>query len=231
MTSKFSKPVLCLVLLFAIASAAAAADTSFLKPPAGAPVAIVVFEDLECPACATATPVLVDVSKQMNVPLVIYDYPLPMHPWAQPAAVLAKYFTSKSPELGLQFREFMYKNQNSITPENVNQFAQRFASEHHVELPFAVDPQGKFAEAISQDKNLGNRAGLQHTPTMFVVTNKTQQDVEYTGNVANDRNQFVNAINQARQQLGASAAAEKPAVKPAAAKTATKRPVRKSSAR
>ena len=33
-------------------------DTSMLKPPAGAKVAIYEFDDLECPACAHALPIV-----------------------------------------------------------------------------------------------------------------------------------------------------------------------------
>ena len=43
-----------------------------------------------------------------------------------------------------------------------------------MELPFVVDPQGKLAEGINQDKNLGQRVGINHTPTIYVVSNKTQ---------------------------------------------------------
>src|SRR5437660_12691888 len=50
-----------------------------LRPPTGAKVAIVVFEDLECPDCARAAPLLQDVSKSQRVPLVRHDFPLPKH--------------------------------------------------------------------------------------------------------------------------------------------------------
>jgi len=41
-------------------------------------------------------------------------------------------------------------------------------------LPFVVDPQGKLAAAINEDKNAGQRVGINHTPTIYVVSNKTQ---------------------------------------------------------
>jgi protein-disulfide isomerase len=43
-----------------------------------------------------------------------------------------------------------------------------------VDLPFVVDPQGKLAALITADRDLGNRVGIQHTPTIYVVSNKTQ---------------------------------------------------------
>ena len=74
-------------------AALAAADGSQLALPPGATVAIVVFEDLQCPDCARAHPGLLAASKASNVPLVIHDFPIPRHAWAFPAAVLARYFT------------------------------------------------------------------------------------------------------------------------------------------
>ena len=37
-----------------------------------------------------------------------------------------------------------------------------------------VDPQGKLAAAIRADKDLGVHVGIEHTPTIYVVSNKTQ---------------------------------------------------------
>ena len=37
-------------------------------------------------------------------------------------------------------------------------------------LPFAVDPQGKLAAEVKADYALGQRIGIEHTPTIWVVT-------------------------------------------------------------
>jgi protein-disulfide isomerase len=39
-------------------------------------------------------------------------------------------------------------------------------------LPFVVDPDGKLAALIEADRAVGNQLGLQHTPTLYVVSNK-----------------------------------------------------------
>src|SRR6476469_6997932 len=51
-------------------------DTSMFKPPAGARVAVVEFEDLECPACSHAAPVVHAAVAHYKIPLVRYDFPL-----------------------------------------------------------------------------------------------------------------------------------------------------------
>ena len=37
-------------------------------------------------------------------------------------------------------------------------------------LPFAIDPQGKLAALVKADYALGQRIGIEHTPTIWVVT-------------------------------------------------------------
>src|ERR1700733_13059387 len=63
-----------------------------LRPPKGAQVAIVVFEDLQCPQCGRVAPLLAQASKTYKIPLVQHDFPLPMHNWSFDAAVFARYF-------------------------------------------------------------------------------------------------------------------------------------------
>ena len=102
-------------LALALAPAASrAADGSQLKPPPGARVAIVMFEDLECPDCARAYPVVWEAARKHNVPVVLHDFPLQMHPWSFDAAVFARYFDSKSEKLGDDFRGYIFKNRHRL---------------------------------------------------------------------------------------------------------------------
>jgi len=48
----------------------------------------------------------------------------------------------------------------------------KFAAEHKVDLPFVIDPQGKLAADINADKELGRKVGIQHTPTIYVVSSR-----------------------------------------------------------
>jgi protein-disulfide isomerase len=163
------------ILLLLLASLAQAQDVNpALRPPKGARVAIVVFEDLQCPDCRRAAPLLTEASKKYKIPLVIHDFPLPQHSWSFQAAVIARYFDAKSKDMGRDYRNYMYEHQLEITPENMRQYAERFAEEHKVDLPFVVDPQGKLAAEVTADRELGERIGIEHTPTIYVVSNKTQ---------------------------------------------------------
>jgi protein-disulfide isomerase len=146
-----------------------AADGSLLKPPAGAKVAVVVFEDLECPSCANAYPKIWEAANAGKVPVVLHDFPLSKHPWAFQAAIYARFFDTKSQKLGNDFRGFIYKNQVLITPNNLQQYASKFADDNKVPLPFAIDPQGELKAKVQADYDLGVKSSLSQTPTIFVV--------------------------------------------------------------
>src|SRR5215467_7057992 len=162
-----------LLKYFAFASAALlasvpsfGADGSLLKPPVGAKVAVVVFEDLECPSCAKAYPQVWQAANASRVPVVLHDFPLSKHPWSRQAAIDARFLDTKSEKLGNDFRGYIYQNQPQITRANLLQYFQKFAGENKVPVPFALDPQGKLEDKIQADYNLGLKCELTGTPTI-----------------------------------------------------------------
>ncbi len=193
------KLLIPLFLLLAASLVAAAGDTSALKPPKGARVAIVVFEDLQCPDCARAWPLLQEASKTYHIPVVHYDFPLPQHNWSFQAAIFAHYFDSISSKVGDEFRTQVFAHQIEITPDNVRQFAENFAKEHNLKLPFAVDPKGLIEKRIKSDYALGQRTGIQHTPTIYIVSN-TQRGKPFIEVV--DRSQLYAMIDDMLKQAG-----------------------------
>jgi len=161
-------PLILLLSLTAIAQEV----PSVLRPPKGSPVALVVFEDLQCPQCARAAPLLNQASQTYKIPLVQHDFPLPMHNWSMNAAIIARYFDTHSKTLGNAFRDYVFEHQREILPDNLRSYAQKFATEHKVELPFVVDPAGKLSALVIADRDLGKSINLDHTPTIYIVTDK-----------------------------------------------------------
>ena len=168
MKTIFTTLALLLLATFALAQN----DTSSLKPPKGAQVAIVVFEDLQCPDCRRAAPLVAEAGRTYKIPVVRHDYPLPMHNWSFDAAVLARYFDTHSKELGNAFRLEVFAHQLEINPQNLRGFADKFAAEHKTAVPFVIDPDGKLAGLVKADKELGNSLHVDHTPTVWIVSNK-----------------------------------------------------------
>ena len=143
-----------------------------LRPPKGAQLALVVFEDLQCPQCGRTAPLLDQASRTYKIPLVQHDFPLPMHNWSFDAAVLARYFDKTSKDIGNAFRLEVFAHQLEITPQNLRGFADKFAAAHKVAVPFIVDPDGKLAALVTADKELGVNLHVQHTPTIYIVSSK-----------------------------------------------------------
>jgi hypothetical protein len=171
-------------------------DSSALHPPAGARVAIVEFEDLECPDCARANPLLKEAATNYKIPWVRHDFPLPFHNWSFNAAVNARWFDTKSKALGDEYRDQVFANQVSIvSPDGLRQFTQRFADSHKIALPFAMDPQGSLATLVKADYALGQRIGIEHTPTIWVVTASNSRGAPFVEVV--DRSKLYELIDQA----------------------------------
>ena len=153
---------------------AVAQDTvdTVLRPPKGAQVAIVIFEDLECPMCRRTAPLVEQASKTYKIPVVRHDFPLPMHPWSYQAAVFARYFDTHSKQVGNEFRDYVFENQLEINLQNLRSYAEKFAAAHKIDLPFVIDPQGKLAAQVNADRDLGKAIKLDHTPTVYIVSSR-----------------------------------------------------------
>jgi protein-disulfide isomerase len=179
-------------------------DPSALKPPPGARVAIVEFEDMECPDCARANPLLREAATKYGIPWVRHDFPLPFHPWSMQAAVNARWFDTKSKKLGDEYRDAVFASQLSLgeDPNLLRQFTEKFAADHKIELPMAIDPQGKLQAEVKADYALGQRVGIEHTPTIWVVTanSKGAPFVEVV-----DRSKLYQLIDQALQDTKGAA--------------------------
>jgi len=146
-------------------------DTVF-RPPKGSQMAIVVFEDLECPMCRRTAPLVEQASKTYKIPVIRHDFPLPMHPWSYQAAVFARYFDTHAKALGNDFRDYIFQNQLEVNLQNLRSFAEKFAAAHKVDLPYVIDPNGKLAAQVDADRDLGKAIKLDHTPTVYIVSSK-----------------------------------------------------------
>jgi protein-disulfide isomerase len=175
-------------------------DASILKPPPGAKIAIVEFQDLECPVCGHDNPIIMDAVAKYHVPWIHYDFPLPQHNWAFPAAVYAHWFAAKNITLADQYRNYIYANQPNIeTKADLRSYTEKFATMHGTALPFVVDPQGKLAAQVKADQALGDRMGVHYTPTVWIVTNDYSHGKNYV-QVTNFNDMFT-MLDQAEAEV------------------------------
>lgn len=162
-----------------------------------------------------------ELTDRLHVPWVQHDFPLHMHIWSFDAAVDARYFDSvKGKDVGNEFRSEVFAAQMYLhSKDDLKTFAQKFAGQHNVQWPFVVDPQGKLTEEVKADYALGEKFGLDHTPTIFIVTdgrNSAPQFQEVT-----NRGKMEAMLQSAIQQVGGikevAAATPKPAARRKAA--------------
>ena len=186
-------------------------DTSMLVPPPGAKVAIIEWEDLECPACAHAFPFVHMAVDHYHIPLLRYDFLIPGHMWSKEAAIYARYLQDKvSPELATEYRREVFASQFRIaSKDDLNRFTQEFFKKNGKQLPFVVDPTGELIRQIDADVALGDKLGLHETPTIIVVTPKGWIQVK-------DIADLYQAIDQAEAMMASAPAA--PAHHPATKK-------------
>ncbi len=145
-----------------------------LKPPAGVRVAILEFEDLECPACAAAFPIVHAAAAHYNIPIVRRDFPLPQHLWSLDAAVWARYLQNKvSPKTADEYRGAVFAAQTGISSkDDMLTFTRRFFQSHGLPMPFVADPTGQLANEVKADRTVGEKLGVQYTPSIIVCSQK-----------------------------------------------------------
>ena len=197
-------------LLLALVSAGAAAqtslppnqmtrfrDTSSFKPPAGSKVAVIEYEDLECPACAQAFPTVHAAIGHYHIPIEEYDFQIPSHVWSHDAAIFSHYLRAKvSPELAEEYRREVFASQYRIaSKDDLHNLQQSFMKAHGKQMPFVVDPTGQFDREINTSTAEGQKIGVMHTPTIVVVGQNRWIEVA-------DPQQMYAAIDQVQADAG-----------------------------
>jgi len=175
-------------------------DTSMIKPPPGAKVALYEFEDLECPGCAHAHPFVLAALDHYKIPFIRKDFPLgASHPWSTEAAIWARYLQDKvSPKICDDYRTAVFASQVTIaSKDDLLTFTRRFFQSHGLQMPFVVDPTGDLRKEVFADRAVGDKLGVSETPTLFVCT-------EHNWVLVTDPTQLNQTIEQVEEQVGAT---------------------------
>ena len=185
-------------------------DTSMLKLPEGQRAAIFEFEDLECPACSHAAPIVQQALRKYNIPFLRHDFPLGQHIWSRDAAITARYLQDKvSPDLAEQYRLAVFAAQLSInSKDDLQNFTRNWFQKQGKPMPVALGPDSLFGLEVQADYRLGERMGVQHTPTIIVLAPHGWVQVV-------DVSQLYTVIDQALAQTPAAGAVHGTLKKPA----------------
>ena len=147
-------------------------DTSMLKPPPGSRVAVIEYQDLECPGCARAYPMVHAAVAEAHIPLEEYDCQVPSHHWSHEAAIFAHYLRDKvSPALAAEYRRQLFASQRSIaTHDDLDHFTRTFMKAHNQPMPANMDPAGIYDREVKASTAQALQLGVSETPTILVVT-------------------------------------------------------------
>ena len=141
------------------------------RGPKGAPVMIVEFGDLQCPACKAAQPTIEQlVAAEPNARFVFQNFPLEMHNWAAKGAAYADCVGQASNDAFWKFIAKTYETQPSITAENVDEKLTAIANESGVKgsdiAACAARPETK--AHVDASIALGKSVDVTGTPTLFI---------------------------------------------------------------
>ena len=161
-------------LLTLLASTAGlAAQQPVVEGLAESKVRVLIYEDLQCPDCAEFRRMM-DAKLlpryATRVAFVHRDFPLAKHAWARQAAVAARYFGERKPELGLAYRRQILASIPETTTENFKERLAQFARSNGLDPAAAVAAldDARLASLVERDFQDGVARGVVHTPTVFV---------------------------------------------------------------
>jgi len=138
-----------------------------------APVEIVEFSDLECPACRRRWPMIKEVfggdGAKVNHGMV--SYPLTViHPWSFRAASASWCVSEQNPELMVPFKEMFYDLQTEMGVSLVTPTSRDFVAGNGLDEPgfdacYLKQPS---LDAVHGQLALGQRLGIISTPTYVI---------------------------------------------------------------
>jgi protein-disulfide isomerase len=131
-------------------------------------VTIVEFTDFECPYCGSAEPTMRQLLQSYpdDVKLVVRNFPLSMHPYAQGAAVAAQCAYDQDPDKYWAYHDRLFAQQTALAASDLDQAAADLGLDVNA---WRTCVQGSEAPAqVAADVQLGSRFGVDGTPTFFV---------------------------------------------------------------
>jgi protein-disulfide isomerase len=141
------------------------------RGPKNAPVTIVEFGDLQCPACKAAQPAIEAlVAAEPSARFVFQNFPLEMHNWAAKGAYYADCVAQASNEAFWKFVATTYAQQSDITAENADQKLTAIADASGVKgADIAACATTPVAKAhVDASIALGKSVNVTGTPTLFI---------------------------------------------------------------
>jgi len=143
--------------------------------PSNAPLVIVEFADFECPHCGAAAPVIHSVIEdpefKPKTRFVFKHYPLPGHTHAEPCARAAA--AAQNQGKFWEMHDQLFTHQDNLTDPEVEGYAKKLGLDME---KFKTDwSSNDSKDKVAKDKEVGSKAGVVGTPSVFVNGRKFVQ--------------------------------------------------------
>jgi protein-disulfide isomerase len=131
-----------------------------------APLTLVEFSDYQCPFCARVNPTLDRIRQTYGdrVKIVFKDFPLPNHAEAPKAAEAARCAGDQNKYW--EMHDAMFANQRNLHVPSLKQTARAIGLDGAA-FDQCLDS-GKWTKAVEEGNALGERMGVNSTPTLYV---------------------------------------------------------------
>ncbi len=145
---------------------------AYVRGPKDAPVTIVEFSDFQCPYCAQATALVDQVLKAYprDVNFVYKNFPLPMHPNADPAARAA--LAAGKQGKFWEMHDELFKHGGDLSSQAIRSLAENLRLDV---AKFEADMTSPAVKAqVDLEVRQGKVAGVRGTPSFFINGRMTQ---------------------------------------------------------
>jgi len=143
------------------------------KGPENAKVVIVEYSDFQCPFCSRGYQTMENqVLKEYGdkVKFVYKNFPLPMHPWAEPAAVGAECAAQQKPDAFWKLYNYYFSNQRDITKDNIKDKSLEALKDSGIDAAKFTDcfDNKKTLDVVKAEQSEGSSVGVNGTPAFII---------------------------------------------------------------
>lgn len=136
-------------------------------------VTIVEYSEFQCPYCKRGFDTIEQqVLKTYGDKVKFYfkQFPLPFHPWAQPAAIAAECAKAQKTEAYWKLYEEYFNHQAEVNPQNVKEKAQEYLKDSGIDMAkwgTCYDNKETLPKVMAQHAE-GQSLGVTGTPAFFI---------------------------------------------------------------
>lgn len=138
-----------------------------------AKVTIVEYSEFQCPYCKRGFDTIeqqVLKNYEGKVKFYFRQFPLPFHPWAQPAAIAAECAKAQKAEAYWKLYEEYFNHQAEVNPQNVKEKAQEYLKDTGIDMAkwgTCYDNKETLPKVTAQHAE-GQSLGVTGTPAFFI---------------------------------------------------------------